>query len=870
MPNSLLRSHRVARWLLTIGLTASTLLANEAPRLRGHTPLEWSERMARSEMQRRGDTMFLGGAPRARWDYTTSLLGLALMRLGEETRNPEFVEYGARTVESFIMPDGTIRTYNRADYNIDMIPPGKVLLLRYEAGHREPHLLKAIEAMRDQMRTHPRTSEGGFWHKLRYPYQMWLDGLFMASPFLAHYAQVFEEPALFDDVANQILLMDRYGYDRESGLYYHAWDERRQQPWANPETGLSPNFWSRGIGWWAMALVDTLDFFSPTHPEVEHINEILRRTADGIVRWQDPESGLWWQVTDQGNREGNYLESTGSSMFVYALAKGINRGYLPRDRYLPAVMKGWEGIIRDFIREDPGSLISLTRCCEVAGLGFTNSAGRVRDGSFEYYISEPIVDNDLKGTGPFILAAMEMQRLLTTDPGQAPLRITGWDSLPALLERIQAPTLPDRDFAITQFGARPGQKEAVTEAIRRAIEACHATGGGRVVVPAGEWQTGPIHLKSNVNLHVSDGATLKFSTNPSDYPIVFTRWEGMEMMGFSPLIYAYEQENIAITGRGTLDGQGSRTTWWPWKGRPRDGWQPGMDSQDKARAELFRLAEAGVPPEKRIFGQGSGLRPQFIQPYRSRNVLIEGVTVRNSPMWHLNPVLCENVIIRGVTVIGHGPNNDGCNPESSRNVLIEDCVFDTGDDCIAIKSGRNADGRRINVPSENIIIRRTTMKDGHGGVVLGSECSGGIRNVFVEDCTMDSPRLARALRFKNNASRGGVLENVFMRNVKIGRVAEAALTIDLLYEEGADGEFMPVVRNVQMDRITSSASPRVMFVRSFPGATIDQIRISNSRFEGVTHPEVVQHVGTVVLHAVDIVPAEQPAALNTVPPPPRK
>jgi unsaturated rhamnogalacturonyl hydrolase len=828
-------------WVALLAFVAAVAApAAEAPRFGDATPLEWSRRMADSEMSRRGNSMFFEGAPRARWDYTTSLLGLSLLKLAEETGNPAYTDYGAKTVETFVAPDGTIRTYKREEYNIDMIPPGKVMLLRYEQGHRPAHLRQAIEALRDQMREHPRTSEGGYWHKLRYPYQMWLDGLFMASPFLAHYAQVFEEPALFDDVANQLLLMDRYGYDAKTGLHYHAWDEKRQQPWANPETGQSPNFWSRAIGWYAMGLVDSLDFFSPTHPEVEEINEVLRRVADGIVRWQDPATGLWWQVTDQGERAGNYREATASSMFVYALAKGINRGYLPRDTYLPTVLKGYEGIIRDLIRKDPGGLISLTQCCEVAGLGYTNSAGRVRDGSFDYYISEPVIDNDLKGTGPFILAGIEVQRLLTTAASAAPVRVTGWSALPALLARIQAPVFPERDFPITDFGAREGGQQLATEAIRRAIQACHDAGGGRVVVPPGVWLTGAVHLKSNVNLHVSEGATLRFSPNPEHYPVVFTRWEGMEMMGLSPLVYAFEQENIAITGKGTLDGQGSPTQWWPWKGRPQDGWREGMDRQNASRAELFRLAEQGVPPEQRRFGLGSGLRPQFIQPYRSRNVLIEGVTVRNSPMWHLNPVLCENVIVRGVTVIGHGPNNDGCNPESCRDVLIEDCLFDTGDDCIAIKSGRNADGRRIGVPSENIIIRNCTMKDGHGGVVLGSEMlrrhpqcvRGGLHDGQPEPgpgAAVQEQRLARRRAGKHlhapGEDRPGLGGGADDRSAVRRRRQRGVHAGGAQRADGPDQQLGQSAGDVH---------------RGFEGATVDQIRISNSTFQGVTHTEVVQ------------------------------
>jgi unsaturated rhamnogalacturonyl hydrolase len=229
-------------------------------------------------------------------------------------------------------------------------------------------------------------------------------------------------------------------------------------------------------------------------------------------------------------------------------------------------------------------------------------------------------------------------------------------------------------------------------------------------------------------------------------------------------------------------------------------------------------------------------------------------------MWILNPVLCQNVIVRGVTVSSHGPNNDGCDPDSCKDVLIENCVFDTGDDCIAIKSGRNNDGRRVNVPSENLVIRRCTMKDGHGGVVLGSEISGGVRNVFIEDCTMDSPNLDRALRFKSNAQRGGVLENVFMRNVRIGRVAEAVLAIDLLYEEGAKGSFPPVVRNVQLEKITSAASPRVLFVRGFAGAVIEGVRLTDCAFGGITRPDVVEHAAPISFVRTTTVPAEPPPA----------
>ena len=438
----------------------------------------------------------------------------------------------------------------------------------------------------------------------------------------------------------------------------------------------------------------------------------------------------------------------------------------------------------------------------------------------------------------------------------------GRDDAPAILARIKPPKFPARDFDITKFGAVADGKSDATEAIRKAIDECNKAGGGRVVVPAGTFLTGAIHLKSNVNLYVSEGATLKFSTDPDQYlPAVYTRWEGTECMNYSALIYAFEQENIAVTGSGTLDGSASEQNWWAWTRRKEGGEAPARASVRK----LLDFGERGVPVKDRVFGKGEYLRPNFIQPYRSRNILIEGVQIINSPMWEIHPVLSSNITVRGVRISSHGPNNDGCDPESSRDILIEDCVFDTGDDCIAIKSGRDNDGRRVNVPSENIIVRNSTMKDGHGGVVLGSEVSGGIRNVFIENCHMDSPNLERALRFKSNARRGGFAENVFMRNVDIGHVKEAILTIDFMYETGPNGPYKPIVRNVKIENVKSTASPRVMWIASFPGAIIDDVRFADCIFRGVEGSEVVDASGSITFQNVKIEPAKKERSLNSRP-----
>jgi len=433
------------------------------------------------------------------------------------------------------------------------------------------------------------------------------------------------------------------------------------------------------------------------------------------------------------------------------------------------------------------------------------------------------------------------------------VRGTGWELVPEILGRIRPPTFPDREFAITRYGAAGDGTTDCTAACRLAIEACSRAGGGRVIVPSGRFLTGPIHLRSNVNFVVEKGGTVAFSQDPGRYlPAVLTRWEGVELMGYSPLIYAFEQENVAVTGEGTLDGQADVTHWWPWKGNAEHGWTAGVPQQKQARDRLFGMAESGLPVARRRFGTGDYLRPQFIQPYRCRNVLIEGVTIRNSPMWEIHPVLCENVTVRRVTIDSHGPNNDGCNPESCRDVLIDDCSFDTGDDCIAIKSGRNADGRRLATPSENIIVRGCRMKDGHGGITIGSEISGGVRNVFAERCTMDSPNLERALRFKNNAARGGVIEHVYLRDVRIGEVSDSVLSIDFHYEEGANGAFTPVARTIELRNLTSKRSPYALFLRGFERAPITDVRIIDCTFDGVAKGNVVEHVAGLEMTNVSI------------------
>ncbi|MCQ3828615.1 glycoside hydrolase family 28 protein [Microbulbifer elongatus] len=428
-----------------------------------------------------------------------------------------------------------------------------------------------------------------------------------------------------------------------------------------------------------------------------------------------------------------------------------------------------------------------------------------------------------------------------------------WARVPKILSDIQLPVIPARDFNLRDLGAQ-GEGEDASEAFAAAVEASRKAGGGRIVVPAGKYRTGPIHLASNTELHLQEGAEIHFIPEPERYlPAVKTRWEGMEMMGYSPLIYAHQCENIALTGKGLIDGGADCSTWWPWKGKNTkcDNSTNEGDTQHGPRGALMKDVEAGVPVAERIYAEGSFLRPPLVQFYECDNVLIEGVTLENSPFWVIHPVLCSSLTVRGVTTRSHGPNSDGCDPESCRNVLIEDCLFDNGDDCIAIKSGRNADGRRVNVPTENVVVRNCQMRDGHGGLVLGSEISGGVRNVFLEDCVMSSPHLERGLRIKTNSVRGGEIHDIYVRNLTIGEVKDV-IVINFYYEEGDKGDFDPAVYNIQVENLVCKEAKRAFQIRGFERAPIRDLQIYNSRIDQADSLGVIEEVTGLTVNNVSI------------------
>ena len=423
----------------------------------------------------------------------------------------------------------------------------------------------------------------------------------------------------------------------------------------------------------------------------------------------------------------------------------------------------------------------------------------------------------------------------------------GWDDneYKRIEQSIQLPKIAERQFLITSFGAKTTATAAQNQkAINRVISLVSKKGGGKVIIPKGTWNTGAIELKSHVNLVLEEGATLHFAFEPKLYPLVRTSWEGLACWNYSPCIYAYKATDIAITGKGTIDGGGNNDTFWQWNGSPRFGYKEGVTKESQklgSRSKLLKMAEDGVPFDERKFGMGYGLRPQLVNMVHCERILIKDVKMINSPFWVIHPLLSKNITVDGVYVWNEGPNGDGCDPEACENVLIQNCVFHTGDDCIAIKSGRNNDGRLWNQPSRNIIIRNCKMEDGHGGVVIGSEISGGCENVYAENCVMDSPHLERILRIKTNNCRGGQVQNINMRNVTVGQCKEAVVKINLDYErkEICYRGFEPIVNNVNVENVTCQKSDYgVLIIGRDSLENVYDINIKNCKFDGVVKEPV--------------------------------
>ena len=399
-----LHMKKILRFALPVFILLACNSFTLADSLKVKTSKSWSQRISDSFMLRHPADLVNDTIYNNKWTYDQGVLQEALRQVYLKTKDKKYYDYIKTSIDLFIEPNGTIKTYKYSDFNIDNVNTGKSLLFLYSKTKEAKYKI-AADTLRKQLANQPRTKSNGFWHKKIYPNQMWLDGLYMGEPFYAQYSKMFNSSKDFDDIAHQFILIEKQTRDDKTGLLYHAWDESKQQKWADPVTGRAPNFWSRAMGWYAMALVDVLDFIPKNHPKRGELIKILQRLAEGLLKVQDEKTGLWYQVPNMPDRKGNYLEASGSSMFTYAFAKGANKGYLNK-KYLKSGRKAFEGIIANLTTISKDDRIDLLGTCRSAGLG----GNPYRDGSFEYYISEPKKTNDLKGYGPFIMAAVELEK----------------------------------------------------------------------------------------------------------------------------------------------------------------------------------------------------------------------------------------------------------------------------------------------------------------------------------------------------------------------------------------------------------------------------------------------------------------------------
>lgn len=409
-----------------------------------------------------------------------------------------------------------------------------------------------------------------------------------------------------------------------------------------------------------------------------------------------------------------------------------------------------------------------------------------------------------------------------------------------ILKQIERPHIPEREFPACMFGVAADSREVQTRALQLAIDTISREGGGRLMLPRGTIRTGALELKSRVELHLQHRESVLSFVNEEPelhYPVVFSHWEATPCYNYSPLIYACDAHDIAVTGEGTLDGGADSGHWWNWHHQVEDAWSDDKpDLQLEDRRTLRRMNVDGVPVKERVFGPGHYLRPNFIQPIRCSRVLLQGFTLINSPMWQLNPVMCRSLSVDGVTLYSHGANNDGCDPESCHGVHICNCRFDTGDDCISLKSGRDRDGRMANMPCEDVLIENNEFADGHGGIALGSEMSGGIRRVLAVNNRFSSPSLTYALRLKTNARRGGRVEDIILADSVMDHVHGAAVHGTMLYEDGRNGSDLPVFHNITIENIIAHGGDYGIFLEAFDEVPVTGLTLRNIRIDGVTRP----------------------------------
>ncbi len=738
-----------------------------------------------------------------KYSYKSAIMLEAMYKASCVLDEPEMFDYVREFLDYFVQEDGSVRTYNLEEYSMDQVRMGNIMLT-YLAITGQNKYRKAVDMFYRQLQGQPRTPSGGFWHKKRYENQMWLDGLFMQGPFYASYTKAFGDLGkCLADIVPQFELVFEKTYDPKTGLLRHAWDESRKMPWCDPVTGQSHEVWSRAMGWYVWAIADLLEDIPATREYEGYRKRLLAlglKIAPVLVKYQDKESGVWYQVMDKGGQGKNYLETSSTSMFVYFFAKMHRLGFLD-DSYLAAAKRAFDGMCERFVTMDDNGQVYLHNVCKSAGLGRAEDTNPYRPGDFEYYCTgEPKLTDNLHGVAPFIHAAIELE-------------------FPAQMNRNSHILAKGEDI--------------------NAVLAENA-GKASVIIPKGSYKCGPIAIPSHTHLIFEEGAVLDFTDDFDAYPPVWTRWEGVYCWAMHPCFLIKEAEDVVIEGHGVLDGHGEK--WWKhimkWKtgGRPAN---PSLDCEKKF---------AALNKDYKSEPEGGGgrpcqfLRPALLQILDSKNVRIDGVKLTRSPFWTLHPICVTNLALRNIVIDNpyDSPNTDGIDIESCVNVDVRGCDVNVGDDGIAVKCGSGKEMMSFQ-RSENIVVEDCTVRGAHGGFVIGSETASGVRWARVHNCRFIGTD--RGIRIKTRRRRGGVMCNIEASDIYMENVI-CPISINMFYHCGSDEanlyslekqplrEDTPRIANVKIERIEAvGCRSMAAFLAGLPEAPLKNVVVRDSVFK---------------------------------------
>lgn len=754
-----------------------------------------TERMALSAMRK-------FNPENAPYSYKSAILLEAIHKASKALSNSSMYEYVKDMLQHYVHEDGTVERFCLEEYSMDNIRMGYIMLKFYaETGDQryKPGLDQFMEMLKGQ----PRTPEGGFWHKKRYTNQMWLDGLFMQGPVYALYCRTFGGlKDCLDDIVPQFELVYEKTYDPKTGLLRHAWDSSHKMPWCNPENGQSQEVWGRAMGWYGMALADLLEDI-PQVPEYESYRSRLlalaNKIAPALLNYQDEKSGMWYQVVDKGGQGANYLESSATSMFIYFFAKMHRLGFFA-EKYLDAAKKAFEGMINNSVTVGDDGELFLHDTCQSAGLGRALDTNPYRPGDFEYYTTgEPRVTDNLHGVSPFISAAVELEFPAQMNLGKVTFK-KGED-----LNKVLADN----------------------------------AGKAAVIIPKGNYEVGPISVPSHTHLIFEQGAVLDFIDDFEGYPPIYTRWEGVSCWAMHPCFLVKDAEDVVIEGPGVLDGHGEK--WWDYIW----GWKYGG-----------RPAKLTLPVEKRLAelnpnylnepGGGGGrpcqfLRPPLLQVLDSKNVRVDGITLTRSPFWTCHPICVTNLQLYNIIIRNpyDSPNTDGMDIESCVNVDVRGCDVNVGDDGIAIKCGSGKEMMDYQ-RSENIVCEDCTIRNAHGGFVIGSETASGVKGAVVKNCRFLGTD--RGIRIKTRRGRGGHMEDIVCSDIYMDDVI-CPISINMYYRCGSDEpglyslekqpvlEETPVIKNVLIERVKAVNCRRAAaFLAGLPEMPLENVIVRDSEF----------------------------------------